>query len=38
MDLFSHTPTKKGEKIRDYFWGFLCGVVNIRHKKLVHDA
>jgi hypothetical protein len=21
MDLFRHTPTKNGKKIRDYFWG-----------------
>jgi hypothetical protein len=28
---------KNGEKIKDYFWGFWCGIMNIHNKKLVHD-
>jgi hypothetical protein len=33
---FFHKPKEKmGKKFTDYFWGFWCGMMNVRDNKLV---
>jgi hypothetical protein len=38
MDFFFSYTKKNGENLKDYFWGFWCGIMDIHNNKNVHDA